>query len=91
MENNSKLQIYKGIINYLIEVTNYNLKNIAELSNTSLKDLITIYSNHQLPENYAYESGLINLYRLIIDLERKKPGLMKIDFEKSYSSARGVC
>ncbi len=30
MENHSKLQIYKGIIKYILESTNYNLNSILE-------------------------------------------------------------
>ena len=35
MENNSKLLVYKGIIQYLLESTHYTLKNIADLSRSS--------------------------------------------------------
>jgi hypothetical protein len=69
---NSKLQIYKGIIQYLLESTNYDLKNIAELSNSSLEHLRSIYSQEMVPDDFFSESGLVKLYLIILDIHPKK-------------------
>jgi hypothetical protein len=39
MEKTTKTQIYKGMIQYLLESTNYTLKNIADLTDSSLKNI----------------------------------------------------
>ena len=68
MENHSKLQIYKGIIQYLLESTNYNLKNIAELSNSSIKHLRSIHYQNMIPVDFFSESQLVKLYQIILDI-----------------------
>lgn len=68
MENHSKLQIYKGIIQYLLETTNYTLKNIADLSNSSLKSIRLIYCDNLLPSNFESELQLVKLYHMILEI-----------------------
>jgi len=68
MENPSKLQIYKGMIQYLLESTNYTLKNIADLSNSSLKSIHSIYCDGLLPSNFASELQLVKLYHMILEI-----------------------
>ena len=48
MTKHAKLQIYQGIIQYLLDSTDYDLKNIAVLSNASIKMIRTIYDGHAL-------------------------------------------
>ena len=69
---NTKVQIYKGIIQYLLESTNYNLKNIAELSNSSLEHLRSIHCQNMLPTDFLSESQLVKLYQIILDIHPKK-------------------
>jgi hypothetical protein len=70
MENNSKLQIYKGMIQYLLESTNYTIKNIAELSNTSINSIRSIYYENRFSLNILSEITLINLYRIILEINQ---------------------
>lgn len=70
MENSSKLQVYKGMIQYLLETTNYTLKRIATLSNSSIKNIRSIYSYDQIPPDFPEERQLVQLYQIILDLER---------------------
>lgn len=72
MTNNSKLQIYKGIIQYLLESTNYNLKNIADLSHISLNTIRAIYFDNQMPSHFSCEQQLVNLYHFILELKIKE-------------------
>jgi hypothetical protein len=72
MEKDSKLQIYKGIIQYLLESTNYTLKNIADLSNISIKTIRSIYYEDNLIMNLSCELTLLNLYRFILEMDQKK-------------------
>jgi hypothetical protein len=69
---NTKLQIYKGIIQYLLESTNYNLKNIAELSNSSLEHIRSIHFQNMVPDDFFSESQLVKLYQIILDIHPKK-------------------
>ncbi|CEG62181.1 conserved protein of unknown function [Legionella micdadei] len=71
MENTSKLHIYRGIIQYLLESTNYTLKNIADLCDTSIKNIHSIYCDEILPANFASELKLIKLYEFILLLKPK--------------------
>ena len=72
LQPNTKVQIYKGIIQYLLESTNYNLKNIAELSNSSLEHLRSIHCQNMVPVDFFSESQLVKLYQIILDIHPKK-------------------
>lgn len=67
MKNNLKLQIYKGIIQYLIDTTNYSLKNIAMLSNSSIKNILHIYKHDQIPPSFDSEIELVRLFEIILE------------------------
>ena len=69
---NPKLQIYQGIIKYLLESTNYNLKNIAELSNSSIEHIRSIHCQNMVPTDFFSESQLVKLYHIILDIHPKK-------------------
>ncbi|HAT8648909.1 TPA: hypothetical protein JA989_12265 [Legionella pneumophila] len=68
MEMNYKLQIYKGIIQYILESTNYSLENIADLSNSSIKNIRTIYCDNYMPSNFSSEMQLVRLYQMIMEI-----------------------
>lgn len=72
MENYSKLQIYRGIIQYLLDSTNYSLKNIAELSSSSVEHIRSIHCQNILPVNFFSESHLVKLYQIVLDIHPKK-------------------
>ena len=72
MNQNSKLQIYKGIIQYLLETTHYNLNNIADLSNTSIKSIRSIYCDEHIPPNFSSELQLVKLYHAILELNLQR-------------------
>ena len=77
MENNSKLKIYKGIIQYILESTNYTLKNIADLSNSSIKNISAIYSENFVPHNFSSEMQLVRLYQMILEINSREKQLKK--------------
>ena len=72
MEQNSKLQIYKGMIQYLMKSTNYTLKNIADLTDTSIKNIRSIYLGNLLPPYFSSELQLIKLYQMILECQKSK-------------------
>ena len=72
MQHYSKLQIYKGIIQYLLEVTCYTLKDIADLTNSSIKSIRSIHCHGQIPESFQTELNLIKLYHMILSLSWDK-------------------
>lgn len=65
MERNCKLTIYKGMIQYLLESTNYTLKNIADHTGASIQHLRSIYIGDQVPLVFSSELQLIKLYHKI--------------------------
>ena len=69
---NIKLKIYKGMIQYLLKSTNYTLENIADLSNSSIKNIRSIYRGDSIPASFASELQLVQLYHLILEFEIKK-------------------
>ncbi len=68
-----KHQIYKGIIQYLLDTTPYTIKNIAELSNSSVKIIRSIYCDNQVPSRVSIELSLVKLYHMIIELHLREP------------------
>ncbi|OGV27549.1 MAG: hypothetical protein A3F18_08090 [Legionellales bacterium RIFCSPHIGHO2_12_FULL_37_14] len=61
-----KIKIYQSIVQYLLESTNYNLKDIADLTDSSIKTMQYIYLGEQLPTNFASEYQLVRLYQIIL-------------------------
>ena len=68
MKHEKKLEIYKRMIQYLIDNTNYSLKSIALLSNSSYSDIRSIYSHDQLPTDFNSELKLVQLFQLILEI-----------------------
>lgn len=70
-----KLQIYQGIIQYLLSSTGYDIKNIASLSNASIKNIRAIYQGHEMPANFSSsEKQLVQLYQMVLELNSKQRG-----------------
>ncbi len=69
VKDNSKLQIYKGVIQYLLESTNYTLKNIADLSGTSIMSIRSIYLDGDIPPAFNSELQLIKLFLAVFQIE----------------------
>jgi len=64
-----KICIYKGIIQYLLDSTNYSLHRIANLSNSPVAHLQLIYHHNKLPQMKDVELNLLKI--LFIDMEIK--------------------
>jgi hypothetical protein len=71
MFHDQKINIYKGIIQYLLNSTNYSLQRIANLSNSSVAHLQLIYQYNQLPKESKVELNLLKLFSIVIDMELK--------------------
>lgn len=69
MDSSSKVQIYKGIIQYLLESTNYSLRDIADLSRTSNKNISLIYCHNIMPRNFESELHIVRLYQTILEFQ----------------------
>lgn len=69
---NAKLQIYQGIIEYLLKSTNYTLKNIADHTGASIQHLRSIYIGDQVPLVFSSELQLIKLYQIILECHKHK-------------------
>lgn len=71
MFHDQKIYIYRGIIQYLLDSTNYSLTRIANLSNSSIEHLQQLYQDHRLPKEKNVEINLLKLFITIIDMELK--------------------
>ncbi|MGM9370831.1 hypothetical protein ACTAZN_01415 [Legionella pneumophila] len=72
MSHDYKIGIYKGIIQYLLDATNYPLQRIANLSNSPIAYLQLIYHHNRLPQNRSVELNLLKLFVVYIDMEIKR-------------------
>ncbi|MFO2969403.1 hypothetical protein SCN92_12920 [Legionella pneumophila serogroup 1] len=72
MSHDYKVGIYKGIIQYLLDATNYSLQRIANLSNSPIAYLQLIYHHNRLPQNRSTELNLLKLFVVYIDMEIKR-------------------
>lgn len=72
MEHHSKLSIYKGMIQYILDSTHYTLKNIAQLSHTSLDNIRMIYCNDFVPNNFKSDVDLMKLYQIILEINKSR-------------------
>ncbi|HAT8958786.1 TPA: hypothetical protein JBA90_14095 [Legionella pneumophila subsp. pneumophila] len=72
MEHHSKLNIYKGMIQYILDSTHYTLKNIAQLSHSSLDAIRMIYCHNALPGSFNSEIELMKLYQIILEINEKR-------------------
>lgn len=77
MEKITKIQIYKGMIQYLLESTSYTIKNIADLTNSSIKNIRSIYLGDQMPIYFPSEVQLIKLYQIVLEIQTKNRKLHK--------------
>ena len=67
-----KLQIYQGMIQYLLKSTHYTLKDIATLSHSSITNIKSIYYHNVIPKDFLSESSLINLYQIVVNLKTRQ-------------------
>ncbi|AMP93512.1 TPA: hypothetical protein F7Z80_07485 [Legionella pneumophila] len=72
MEHHSKINIYKGMIQYILDSTHYTLKNIAQLSHSSLDTIRMIYCHNALPGSFNSEIELMKLYQIILEINEKR-------------------
>lgn len=68
MEHHTKLIIYKGMIQYILDSTHYTLKHIAQLSSSSLDNIRAIYCHDLLPISFKSEVQLLKLYQIVLEV-----------------------
>lgn len=71
MFHDQKIVIYKEMIQYLLDSTNYSLDRIANLSNSPIAHLQLIYRYNKLPKESKVELNLLKLFITVIDMELK--------------------
>jgi hypothetical protein len=72
MDDKIKIQIYKGMIQYILNSTHYTLKHIAQLAHTSLDNIRMIYCHDSVPINFKSEVELLKLYQIILEINLNK-------------------
>jgi len=72
MKHAIKVNIYKSMIEYFLNSTDYNLKRIAFLANSSISNIQAIYRYEEMPTNFHEELDLVRLYMMILDAERRR-------------------
>ena len=65
-----RVLIYKGMIQYLLETTPYTIKNMADLSHSSVKTIRSIFCSEEIPMHFSSELNLLNLYHMTIEFHR---------------------
>lgn len=68
MDHHSRLNIYKGMIQYILDSTSYTLKHIAQLSHSSLDSIRAIYCHDLLPNSFKSEVQLLQLYQIVLEI-----------------------
>lgn len=68
MDKQVKLNIYKGMIQYIINSTHYTLKNIADLSDTHIDNIRAIYCHNAVPNGFKSEIQLMKLYQIVLEI-----------------------
>ena len=72
MQQNPKVQIYQGMIQYLLESTPYTLQTIADLSTSSMKNIRSIYRDGLMPSFFTSELQLVELYQMVLEVDLGK-------------------
>lgn len=60
------------MIQYILDSTHYNLKHIAQLSNSSLDNIRAIYCHDFLPISFKSEVELLKLYQIVFELDERR-------------------
>jgi len=55
------------MIQFLLENTNYSLKSIAKLSDSTIKEIRSIYTYNEMPVNFKSELKLVRLFHVILE------------------------
>ena len=72
MDKTTKINIYKSMIQYFMDSTDYSLKRIAFLANSSVGNIQSLYRYGEMPSNFNEELDLVRLYMMILDSERRR-------------------
>jgi histidinol phosphatase-like PHP family hydrolase len=67
-----KVQIYQGMVQYILESTHYTLKNIAQLSHSSLDNIRKIYCCDAAPCDFKSEIELLKLYQIVLEINTER-------------------
>lgn len=79
MEQYLRLKVGRGIIQYLLASTNYTLKDIAILSNSSIKQIRAIYNGEDLFTHFSSELNLLDIYRVVLRFDQSPVSYKHID------------
>lgn len=84
-EHNAKLQIYRGMIQYILLSTNYCLNNVADLTSSSIQNIRSIYCENLLPVSFSSEIHLVKLYQFVLEINlNNKTFYNYLPIPKSY-------
>ena len=72
MECKFKVNIYKGIIDYLLSSTHFTLRDIANHTGSSISNIRSIYLDQKLPPHFSSERSLIRLYQIVLEIQTNK-------------------
>lgn len=72
MDCKFKVNIYKGIIDYLLSSTHFTLKDIANHTGSAISNIRSIYLDQQLPPHFSSEQSLVRLYQIILEIQTNK-------------------
>ena len=90
MYNDHKIGIYKGIIQYLLDTTTYTLQQIANLSNSTIQHLHSIYFHTRLPSNSDVDLNLLKLFIILVDMEKRGQWTAREYQKKALENHNGI-
>ncbi|MBA2648049.1 MAG: hypothetical protein H0U75_00360 [Legionella sp.] len=90
MYNDHKIGIYKDIIQYLLNTTSYTLQQIANLSNSSLKHLHSLYFNERIPSDSNVDLNILKLFCILVDMEKRGEWGVSAYQNKELENAHGI-
>lgn len=71
MEYHVKHEIYRGMIQFILDHTHYNFKTIAHFSNSSLKTIKQLYFSDKYPASFDEELELVKLFQIILEISQE--------------------
>ncbi|MFO2972836.1 hypothetical protein SCO12_15530 [Legionella pneumophila serogroup 10] len=72
MKTDVRPKIYKGMIQHILNTTDFSIKSIAILARTSIDEIQSIYYDNHIQFGYNKEINLIRLFELILEMQHQK-------------------
>ena len=72
MKTDVRPTIYNGMIQHILNTTDFSIKAIAILARASIDEIQSIYYDNQIQFGFNKEIKLIRLFELILEMQHQK-------------------